>query len=191
MKKIILSIVVVLGLGSANAQEAEGSFANGDAFISGGFGFGSTKNSDFEESSFQIAPSVGFFVILNMALGGRLGYASVSENDFDGASLVETTVNTFTVGVFGRYYTTPASKFSIFGELGFDYANSKIGTNIPGSKDAKANGFGITKNFALEDKWGLLGYSSAKPDVDGANATNNFNIGLNLSDITLGLVYKF
>ncbi|HEX8574798.1 MAG TPA: outer membrane beta-barrel protein [Flavobacterium sp.] len=203
MKKIILSIVAVLGLGFANAQDTatEGGFANGDAFISGGFSFGSTKNGDFKESSFQIAPSVGFFVTPNIALGGRVGYASESENDLVGASLVETTVSTFGVGVFGRYYTTPASKFSIFGELGFVYETAKVGDDSPGSEDSKANGFGIelapgvsyflSKNFALEAKWGVLGYSSAKADVEGAEATNNFSIGLNLSDISFGLVYKF
>jgi len=49
----------------------------------------------------------------------------------------------------------------------------------------------LNSNFALEAKVGVLGYSSDKPDFDGAEATDNFNFGLNLNDITLGLVYKF
>jgi outer membrane protein len=198
MKKIILSIVAVLGLGFANAQDTpEGGFANGDAFISGGFGFGSSKTGDAKENSFTITPSVGFFVTPNIALGGKLGYVSRTKDN----GTIENKDNTFSVGVFGRYYTTPASKFSIFGELGVEYQTRTIGDDVKDSKDLKVNGFGIelapgvsyflSKSFALEAKWGILGYNTAKADVEGAKANNDFNIGLDLSDITLGLVYKF
>ncbi|HEU4497528.1 MAG TPA: porin family protein [Flavobacterium sp.] len=199
MKKVLLTVAAIFAFGFASAQDTttEGGFANGDVFITGAVGFGSSKTGDAKTNSFEIAPSVGFFVTPNIALGGRLGY----ESSKDKTTPIEKKTNEFSIGVFGRYYMTPASKFSIFGELGVNYSTSKTEIDTPGSKDAKTNGFGVevapgisyflAKNFALEARWGVLGYSSAKPDEDGAEATNDFDLNLDLRDITLGLIYKF
>jgi opacity protein-like surface antigen len=198
MKKVILTVAAIFAFGFANAQETtDGGFANGDVFISGAVGFGSSSTGDVKTNAFEIAPSVGFFVSPNIALGGRLGYLS----ETDDSGVLETKQNTFSIGVFGRYYMTPAAKFSLFGELAVDYATSKFDDGVPGTDDQKANGFGVqvapgvsyflAKNFAIEASWGVLGYSSVKPDVDGAESTDSFQIGLDLRDINLGLVYKF
>ncbi len=198
MKKLILSVAAIFAFGFANAQETtEGGFANGDVFISGAVGFGSQKQGDAKVSSFEVAPSVGFFVTPNIALGGRLGYESTKDETTE----FETKNNTFSVGVFGRYYVTPASKFSVFGELGVDYATTKSEIDAPGAEEQKFDGFGVQvapgvsyflgKNFAIEAKWGVLGYSSVKSDEDGAEATKSFAFGLDLRDINFGLIYKF
>jgi len=195
MKKVILTVAAIFAFGFANAQETtEGGFANGDVFISGAVGFGSSKTGEAKTNSFEVSPSVGFFVTPNIALGGRIGFSS--EKEEEGADELKTTA--FTVGVFGRYYVTPASKFSLFGELAVDYGTSKVDD---GTNDFKADGFGVQvapgvsyflgKNFAIEATWGVLGYSTVKPDVEGAESTNNFALGLNLRDINFGLVYKF
>lgn len=195
MKKVILTVAAIFAFGFANAQETtEGGFANGDVFITGAVGFGSSKTGEAKTNSFEVSPSVGFFVTPNIALGGRLGFSS--EKEEEGADELKTTA--FTVGVFGRYYVTPAAKFSLFGELAADYGTSKVDD---GTNDFKANGFGVQvapgvsyflgKNFAIEATWGVLGYNTVKPDVDGADSTNNFEFGLNLRDINFGLVYKF
>ena len=198
MKKVILSVAALFAFGFANAQETtEEGFANGDVFITGAIGFGCQKQDDAKISAFEVAPSIGFFVTPNIALGARLGYVSLK----DETSPIEEKSNEFSVGVFGRYYVTPASKFSIFGELGVDYRTRKTEIDLPGAEDVKYNGFGvqvapgvsyfIAKNFALEATWGILGYSSDKLDEDNAEAVNSFNFGLDLRDINLGLIYKF
>ena len=198
MKKVILTVAAIFAFGFANAQETtEGGFANGDVFISGAVGFGSQKQDDAKTSSFEVAPSVGFFVTPNIALGGRLGFISTK----DETTPIEAKSNEFSIGVFGRYYVTPASKFSLFGELSADYRTRKTEVDVPGSEDVKYNGFGvqvapgvsyfIAKNFALEATWGVLGYTSDKLDEDNAEAVNSFNFGLDLRDINLGLIYKF
>ena len=194
MKKLLLVGAVAL-FGAMNAQETSEGFVKGNTFITGAVGVTSTKTGDFKESGFTISPSVGHFVSENIAVEARLGFNNVTEDD--GEDKVKT--NTFSAGLFGRYYWMPASKFSIFAELGVDYANASVDNGV--TDKLKANGFGfefapginyfLNNHFALEAKWGVLGYNTVKPDVDGAKATNNFNFGVNLSDINLGLVYKF
>lgn len=198
MKKIILSIIAVLGLGFANAQETAGEgFSNGDAFISGSFNLGSNKYSaqgNFKESTFSIAPTVGFFVSQNIALGLGLGFSSSKITKEEGDDAFKTT--TTTIGAYGRYYFTPAAKFSVFGQLSVEYATTKFNPS-----DLKVNGFGLglspgvnyflNRNFAIEASWGALNYASAKADVDGAEASNDFEFGLNLDNINFGIIYKF
>lgn len=202
MKKVILSVAAIFAFGFANAQEtvSEG-FTKGDVFINGAIGFGSTKTGDFKTSDFVVAPKAGYFVTENIAVGIALGYESSKVELVD-----DLTNNTFSIGAFGRYYFTPASKFSIFGELGLNYNNydNEFGTDNDGllvPAAGKGDGFGVSvapgvsyfiaKNFALEASFGILGYNSTKPDFDGAEKTNSFDFGLDTRDIRLGLVYKF
>ena len=197
MKKIILTVAAVFAFGFANAQESTGGkgFGSGDIFISGSVGFHSEKTGDQKYSEFTIAPKVGFFVTENIAIGGKLGFSSSTETDFPGADIKGTVLS---VGAFGRFYATPASDFSFFAELGANYATMK---EEQGPLEYEANGFNIglapgvsyfvSSNFALEASIGLLSYDTTKPDFDGAESTDTFDLNLNLNNISLGLVYKF
>ena len=199
MKKVILSVAAVFAFGFASAQETtEGGFSKGDLFISGAVGFGSEKTGDAKTNSFEIAPSIGYFVTSNIAIGGRLGYVTSKEEDG-----LETKTNTFSVEAFGRYYMTPASKFSFFGELAVNYGTSKIEQeNVAPLPDSefKSNGFGVqvapgvsyflNSNLAIEATFGALKYNTVDPDGEG-DSTDTFELGLNLRDINFGIVYKF
>lgn len=199
MKKVFLSLVAIAAFGVANAQdknESSEGFAKGDVFISGSFNLGSSKysaNGNYKENNFSFNPKVGYFVSENIALGLGLGFSSskVEENEGDDAVKINATA----FNVFGRYYTTPSSKFSVFGQLSAEYAT----VDYDGA--FKVNGFGLelapgvsyflNDSFALEASWGALSYGSAKADVDGAENSTEFNLGLDLDNINLGLVYKF
>ncbi|WP_125722592.1 outer membrane beta-barrel protein [Flavobacterium ustbae] len=186
MRKIVFAAIAVMGFSFANAQT--GGYAKGSAFISGALNVGSEKTGDNKASGFTVVPAVGYFVTENIAIGGKLGFASTKVND-DKA-------NEFTVGAFGRYYFTPASQFSVFGEAGVDYTNIKI---KPG--DAKANEIGaniglglsyfLSNHFAIEATWLGLGYSVNNNGGHGAEKTNSFGFGTDLRDVSFGVVYKF
>lgn len=195
MKKIILSILAVAAFGTANAQEAtttDGGFAKGDLFLTGSFGISSEKTGDDKSNSFTVAPSLGYFVSENIAIGGRILYTS----DKSESGNVDTQdFTTLGIAGFARYYWSPASKFSVFGEAEVSYVSAENNlTNV------KGNGFGLnvapgvsyflSSNFAIEASWGLVGYNTF--EVDGAqDSTNTFNFGLDLSDLRFGLIYKF
>ncbi|PXY44217.1 outer membrane beta-barrel protein [Flavobacterium hydrophilum] len=195
MKKIVLSMVAVLAFGFANAQESTGSkgFSKGDVFISGSVGIASEKTGDEKTSGFTIEPKVGFFVTENIAIGGKLGFGSLKAENGGGDT---EDLATLTVGAFGRYYFTPASDFSLFGELGVDY--SSIDDKLD---DFKANEIGanlglglsyfVSSNFAIEATWAGLGYTTNDNGGDGAEKTNSFGLNADLSSINFGLLYKF
>jgi len=194
MKKVLLSAVALLAFGFANAQEEEkgnGGFSKGSMFVSGTVGYDSAKFGDAKSNELTFSPAFGYFVTENIALGARLDVAS-------GENYAETKTSTFGAEVFGRYYFTPASQFSVFGEAAVGFGSSK--DEYAGGGEDKYNTFGINagvgvsyflnSNWAIEAGWGALGYNTEKQD--GADdSENKFNLGLNLSNINLGLVYKF
>ena len=203
---MIVSAFALFAIGYVNAQEDKEvgkGFANGDLFMSGTVGFSSTKTGDFKSDSFTVAPGIGYFVSDNIAIGASLSYSSGSsfeELTGDGA-YYEVDTNAFGIGAFARYYVTPASEFSFFGEFSVGYSTAKSEIKDFSGSEYTVNGFGarlapgisyfISRNFALEATIGALSYISTKPDIDGAKSTNNFDLNLNLNDVNLGLIYKF
>jgi len=203
MKKLVLSLTALFAFGLANAQEttAEG-FKQGDTFISGSVGFGSQKTGEFKTNNFNVSPKIGYFVTSNIALGVDLGFTSEKNYTQMDSFYAEQKTKAFQAGVFGRYYFTPASKFSVFTQLSVAYATAKVEA---GQYEQKVNGFNIefapaisyfvTSQLALEATFGILSYNTVKPKNEGPYAdntsTDTFNIGLNLSDINFGIVYKF
>lgn len=201
MKKILLSAAAIMAFGFANAQDTPTKgFTKGDVFASGSIGYGSEKTGENKNNVFTFSPKAGYFVTNNIAVGVKLGFTSGKDTEQVGPASIETKTNTFEAGAFGRYYFTPASQFSFFGELsaGFNSSKTEI-EGVPG--ESKSNGFNVgvapgisyfvSNNIALEATFGLLGYKTNKPDVDGAESTDTFNIGANFSDIRFGIVYKF
>lgn len=196
MKKIIFAAAALFAFGFANAQdkkESEGGkgFANGDVFISGSFGISSSKEGDLKTNGFEIMPRVGFFVSENIAIGGQIGYESTKVDN----GVADATTNALSIGAFGRYYMTPASDFSLFGQLGVNYRTAEDAAEV------KTNGFEValapgvsyflSDNWAIEASIGVLGFSSEKEDVDGAENRTTFGLGLDMEDINFGLIYKF
>lgn len=222
MKKIILSVAAIFAFGFANAQEKTEStgegFSKGDVFIMGSAGFSTTSTGDVKDNTFNFSPRAGFFVSPNIAVGLAVGFTGTNNEvtDVNGAGVVTTTdrtISEFSIGAFGRYYFMPASKFSVFAELGVNVLMGKdeleetetIGnTTLTTTFDAKSNGFNvaaapgisyfISDSFALEAKWGLLAYRTTEPDLpEGftSESTDRFDFNLNFDALSIGLLYKF
>jgi len=184
MKKLILAAIAVMGFSAANAQTT--GFSKGDTFISGAFGIGSEKTGDSKSNEFVLVPSVGYLVSDNIAIGGKLGFGSSKENDVKD--------NAFTVGAFGRYYFTPASQFSVFGQAGLDFTNHKSGdfkSNEIGVNVGLGLSYFLSNHFAIEATWAGLGYSANNNGGHGAEKTNSFGLATDLTDVRFGVVYKF
>jgi outer membrane protein len=197
MKKVLLSAVALLAFGFANAQEekSNGGFSKGDVFVTGAFTFGSSNDKDNEvkTNGFEIAPQVGYFLTENIAIGGKLGFASSKEET---AGVDTEDMSGLTLGAFGRYYFTPANQFSLFANLGLDYSSMKDKL-----ADAKLNGFQaglgagmnyfVSSNFSIEAGVAVLGFSSEKSDATGAKGTSSFGFGGDWRAVTFGVNYKF
>lgn len=192
MRKIILSITALFAVSVVFAQEGDavGGFSDGDILIGGGIMYNSEKNGNTTTNSFGVIPMVSYFFTENIAVGLTVGYESTKVKT--GNSSVDSSL--FLVGGHGRYYFTPASRFSLFGELGVAYSTldldgakiNAIGVNLtPGIN------FFLNEHFMLMASLGGLEYSSAKPDYSGAEATTNVGFELKIGKVDVGLAYKF
>jgi len=186
MKKIILAAIAVMAFSFANAQTT--GFSKGNVFISGALSVDSHKTGDAKANEFIIEPRVGYFVSENIAIGAKLGFGSNKVGDDK--------TNSFTAGAFGRYYFTPASQFSVYGQAGVDFTNYKYKPGNGKENEVGANvGLGLSyflsSHFAIEATWLGLGYSVGNNGGHGADKTNNFSFGTDLRDVSFGVVYKF
>ena len=202
MKKLLLSAVAVMAFGFSNAQETTGTtgFSQGDVFITGSVGFGSEKTGDAKTNSFNFSPKAGYFVTSNIAIGLQLGFVSDKDTVETPLGDLENKETSLEIGAFGRYYFTPARNFSFFGQLSAGYITNKVENE--GDPEYKENGVNIalapgvsyfvSEHIAFEATFGILGYKTVKPDVDGdVDSTDTFNVGANFSDINFGIIYKF
>ncbi|MGQ2985107.1 outer membrane beta-barrel protein [Flavobacterium sp.] len=201
MKKLLFSLAALAAFASANAQEEEGTtgFTKGDVFASGSLGYNSRKTGEEKYTRFGVMPRVGYFVSEKIAIGAQLGYSSTEATYYTGMEWDERTTNSLTAGAFARYYGTPGKTFSFFGQLHVNYNSEK--TDYEGGGEDKRNGFDIgimpgisyfvSDHIALEATFGALGYGTSKPDADGAESTNTFNLDLDLTSVGIGIVYKF
>ncbi|MDJ0645986.1 MAG: porin family protein [Flavobacteriaceae bacterium] len=208
MKKLLLTVVftvlsIVIGFAQATENEEDKftGFEKGDFLITGGISYSSFKvNDNRKDNIFTFVPKAGYFISENMAIGAAFGISSTRSDgvfSFDD----ELRVNTFSAGAFGRYYFTPARKFSVFTELGASYITSENEYNGSIFSEVRSNGFAasfapginyfISKSFALEASFGLLSYTSLKDDLPGAEAVETFDLNLDLTNINFGLVFKF
>jgi len=208
MKKIILTVAAVFALSFANAQdkkEGGAGLASGDVVLTGDITYASKTNDDAKESGFVLSPGLGYMISDNLMVLGQVSIKSGSGNETLGNDAKSSGL-ALAAGV--RYFFTPADNFSLSlgGQLsyGSDKTNALInpvtGDLFLSPTDQTTNTIGISvpvgfhyfmnDNFAINATWGGLGYSSAKVDAEGAKATNTMGLGLTMSSVSFGLLYK-
>ena len=203
MKKIILTMAAVFAVSFTKAQDKkEGSegFGKGDLYLSGTFNFSNSKTGDFKTDSFTVAPGIGYFLTENLAIEGSLGFTSGKDvvDLFGDGDLYEVKNSGFGVNAGVKYFWTPANKFSLSVGGNISYASVKSEVSGLGESTSKIIGvnvpvglnYFVSDSFAITSTWGGFGYSSNDNGGDGAEKTNTFNFGLDLSDISFGLLYK-
>lgn len=205
MKKIVLSLAAVFAFGlTAQAQDKPTyKFQQSDVFVEGNLGINTTndKNTDEKTSGFEFNPKVGYMLTDKFAVGASFGIGNKTEK-VNGTK--EDKMNSFYGGVFGRYYFLDlGSRFTTYAEVGVGYDQVKTGVDnevktkgMSAGLDLGFNYF-VTPRIALSFTLGnIVSYTSAKLDVDGAKAVNEFDANINVfnnffDNATFGLVYKF
>ena len=208
MKKIILTVAAVFALSFANAQdkkEGGAGLASGDIVLTGDLNYTSISQGDVKGNAFGLAPGVGYMMSNNLMILGSVGISSGTASS-PGTDDVKISGLGLNAGV--RYFFTPADKFSlsIGGQLGYGSISSnyggvdEFGDVIILGEDVKTSTISLNvpvglhyfmnDNFAITATFAGLGYSSAKEDTDGAEATNTLGLNLNMSAINFGLIYK-
>ena len=203
MKKIILTVAAVFALTFANAQDKkEGSegFAKGDLYLSGTVNFSNSQTGDFKTDGYSLSPGLGYFISENIALEGKLSILGGKnfQDVFGDGDLYEVKTSGFGIAAGARYFWTPASKFSLTIGANVSYGSIKEDATGLGDRTRKVIGLNVpvglnyfvANNFALTANWGGFGYSSDDNGGNGAEKTTGFNLGLDMSNINFGLIYK-
>ena len=210
MKKIILTVAAVFALTFANAQDTKEAtsggmgFASGDLYLSGKAGFDSTKSGDFKQDGWELSPGLGYMISDNLAIEGRLNIMGSKDpfvDYFQDGDFYEVKTSGFGIAAGVKYYFTPASQFSlsIGGNISYDSVKDEVSDGfVSADFDKKIIGFNVplglnyfvSNDFALTAEWGGFGYSSNDNGGNGAEKTTGFNLGLDLSSINIGLLYK-
>ncbi len=165
---------------SRSSSSGQEGFRKDDLFISGAFGYVSKKDGALSTSSTSLRPSLGYFIKDNIALVGTIGFESKDTG-------VGSAANVFVLGAAARYYMTPASKFSLFGQGGIEFQSGKAVTIFSlGVKPGLS--YFLNNHFAVEATVGEFGIVNTS--VSGTSNTD-FNFGADLSNLGLGLIYKF
>ena len=199
MKKLFALAIVALMAVSASAQY----------YIGGGIGFGmdKTKPEGGESStntSFTIAPELGYNLDANSSLGIRIGFTSSKED-----GIPETKTNNFIIEPYYRYYFFGFGNFRVAAEAGLNFNTGKTTWSTAGNPDIerKVTGFGLNVTpvltYGLTDKVTLLaglnfmGLGFNQEKIKDAGTTTEFGLGVdtnnvaNTGDISIGFVYNF
>lgn len=127
MKLITLAFVVTsIAITSTYAQSTQGS-----VMLGGGISYVSTKfeGADEADNTYEISPSIGYFVNDNIAIGIDLTFGKSNTSELFGESVE---LKTFALGPFARFYKSTASEnFSFFAQTGLRILRSDATFNDP------------------------------------------------------------
>lgn len=172
MKKIVLFLFVAIATLSVSAQ---------DIYVGGTFSL--WRNDDINQTSFNIAPEVGYNLSETWALGVELKYA---HDYLEGIS-----TNQFIIAPYARFSYYENKIVRLFVDGGFGFSTTKI-------KDAgdAFNGFEIgfkpgiavklNQHFSVIAKCGFLGYQE-----DYSSLGSAFGLKLTSENLSFGFHYEF
>lgn len=200
-------LILLLSFSAMNAQIT----SQGNFIVGGTFGF-SAANSDVEEnangnvtttegataSQLNIAPSIGYFVTDNFALGFGLDYTlSTVDNTNDNTSIDSDLL----FGPFTRYYLPVGEDKAFFLEANAGFGNSIDEITIDGTTQNINNNIfaiGIGPGFTIfsNDAIGIealmkYNYARSEADIDINGESLNTTTFTNQLDFSVGLQVYF
>jgi opacity protein-like surface antigen len=210
MKKLILAIIAVGAISSAQAQAQKA----GSWLLYGTAGFSSGKTTEntgtpgstdveSKQNSWNLSPGLGYQFNDNWTVGLELGIGGGKSEP--GGSTSVTKMSNFHVGPFVRYHWVLSNTFFLYDQLNVDYMSGKTKIETPGGVadvESTDKGFGIrmtpavginvTKCLALNFGIGGIGYSSVKTDFPGSGEEKNsgFNISFG-QQVNIGISAYF
>jgi hypothetical protein len=173
MKKIFAFALVAMMTLAANAQ----------VFVGGSLGYQSSKPTKGAESvnTFKFAPEVGYNLDENWTIGLALDYTSTDNS--------VTTNSSFGVSIYGRYnyFKTGIATLFVEANTGIEAYNHD-GGNVFHIGVLPGVSFAVTDKLSLVAKTGVLGYKKYSSEAGGGSS---FGVGVDNTDLSLGLFYNF
>jgi outer membrane protein W len=205
LKKRIFTSIVLLSL----AQMAQGQFTEQGRFMLGsavGFATNTSKTSlpgqlpgatEPQNTQWNVAPSIGYFLLDNFTLGIGLDYTSSSETR---AGEAKTKDSDLLFGPFARFYL-PFGDKALFLQGNFGFGNSSDNFNDgTGNQNINTNIFaiGVGPGFTIfsSDAIGIealikYNYARSKFDIDLAGVKTSTTTKTNQIALSLGIQFYF
>lgn len=190
MRNIFLTLFLAIITVPAMAQ-----IASGSKFINGTVRISVLGNGDNTQTAFTFAPTLGYFINDQTAVGGTLGITSQSVGDDS---------NNFTVYLapfVRRYFTIVDDSFYFFlnGSVGFSYGRSAYGFgDFTSTDDVFSVSLTASPGFIYfpADRWSLdfslNGFGLSFYGLGSEGGTNTlFTLGASTFSPSLGFSYYF
>lgn len=174
--------------------------SSGNMMVGGSIGFSSVAReggSVNDASSFTFAPSFGYFISDNLAIGTSLTFSS----NRTGTGSAKTVSSSFGVGPFARYYKfTGNENFAIFGQAGLSFASGKTDPAFGNVTKNNSITFSLFPGAAyfFNEHWAMeLAITGFVISSSDPNTTNNddkvtrVDFSLHSFSPSLGLRYHF
>lgn len=197
MKKLLLSLALIAGMGMANNLKAQEGGFEGRWFLGGALGYYHTGENSVsaagKQDVFSIKPIIGYFITPTIAIGGQIGYEYSQEKTYIGKNKT----NSIVIAPLARKYWGINDKLYVFGELSvpIGFGNEKpalgektnyidIGVYLKPGLD-----FYLSKHWSIETTIGQFGYGNHNPDE--MKHTDKSAFGFDLTNVTFGAKYVF
>ncbi|MBB6611715.1 outer membrane beta-barrel protein [Pontibacter sp. Tf4] len=208
MKKILAMVGLCLIGTGAFAQTGSGTIV-----LSGSVGYSKTTQDDnasqeVDQTTFNLSPSVGYFIQDGLELGIGLGFNQTSNGilvpDGWGMSEYEMKTNLFSFNPYIRKYFMVSDKVAFTGSATAGFSTGSSSISLDGGREYKSevSGFQVavvpglsffpTEKIGITAAFGSLGYSelSSKPE-EGDDKTTSSTVGLNLNASTLSIGFSY
>jgi outer membrane protein len=174
-------------------------------YVGGSMGFSTTSyDGSTQRTSISFVPEFGVSFNDHIGVGMEIGYSN--EKDESNKDVKTVTSNSFRFAPYFRFTAFQLGKVGVFADGKFSYVTStdkteytQVGkTNVEQTVNSiglyvqPGIAYSLNNKFSLVAKFGnIMGYTSSKPDVEGAKATTRFQF-MNLSNnIQFGFYYNF
>ena len=194
MKKTVLmlsvSCLAFIAQAQSESPKLKEGFQRGNILINSSLGLGFSSNQFYINAQ----PSAGYFFTKHVLAGVGLGITHAS------SGIHSYKANGLNGGLFARYYFTPQSKFSFFGQLsaGAGIINYKTRDVTGFSQESKftnsqivlSPGINIfvSRRVAFEMQFGSFGYYR---NNESGNMYDDLRLDLNLNSVKFGINFRF
>lgn len=181
MKKQI--VILFLSITPFLSKSQINGFSKDDFIFSAKMNVVNYNTADKKYLNHQFNLNFGEFYSKNVAVG--VGFAFGTSGKL---------ADNFSAGIFGKYYTSPSSKFSFLTKSALQYNRSQDEEETVSSGSSLMFSPGVsyflTNRLALEAYFGNIGYSTSKNEEGNKVRTNKFELGFDARNISFGILLR-
>jgi hypothetical protein len=182
MKKLKnVCLIILFGLKMSVTAYSQGFEVNNFTFT-GRLSLNSTKFLGESKTNYSFGIGSGLFITDKTRLGLNFGATNIADIQ-----------DNFSIDVNARIYSKAKNRFSLFGNGSFGYEENEadnIKSNSYKISVSPGLNYFITENLAIEATFGELSYSIIKPNKTIDETMQKFNFGLDLTNLTFGILLR-